>query len=177
MFASSNGTAFRIETATKDDWPWIVQGQVAIAWARLGSERQREVSRQTVEERVARQVAELRQQEGFPSVAFVARTDDGTPVGFVWVARTHNDFTGQLEASLLSQYVAEPCRGQGLGHRLMETAEEWARQQGLPRISLSVDVHNRLAQKLYETVGYEVETLRMTKKLDRQEPGLLLTDY
>jgi ribosomal protein S18 acetylase RimI-like enzyme len=177
MFASSNETAFRIETATKDDWPWIVQGQVAIAWAGLGSERQREVSRQTVEERVARQVAVLRQQEGFPSVAFVARTDDGTPVGFVWVARTHNDFTGQLEASLLSQYVAEPCRGQGLGHRLMETAEEWARQQGLPSISLSVDVHNRLAQKLYETMGYEVETLRMTKKLDRQEPGLLLTDY
>ena len=177
MFASSDETAFRIEPATKDDWPWIVQGQVVIAWVRLGPERQRQVSRQTVEERVARQVAELRQQEGFPSVAFVARTDDGTPVGFVWVARTHNDFTGQLEASLLSQYVAEPCRGQGLGHRLMERAEDWARQQGLPRISLSVGAHNRLAQSLYETLGYQVETLRMTKELDRQEPGLLLTDY
>ena len=169
MFASSNETAFRIETATKDDWPWIVQGQVAIAWARLGSERQREVSQQTVEERVARQVAELRQQEGFPSVAFVARTDDGTPVGFVWVARTHNDFTGQLEASLLSQYVAERCRGQGLGHRLMETAEEWARRQGLSRISLSVGARNTLGQRLYETLGYQVETLRMTKRLSTQE--------
>ncbi len=178
MFASSKETAFRIETATDDDWPWIVQGQAEIAWVRLGPERQREVvGRQTVEERVARQVAELRREEGFPNEAFVARTDDGAPVGFVWVARTHNDFTGQLEASLLSQYVAEPSRGQGLGHRLMETAEEWARQQGLPRISLSVGAHNRLAQRLYETLGYEVETLRMTKKLGRQEPGLILTDY
>jgi ribosomal protein S18 acetylase RimI-like enzyme len=177
MFASSKEIAFQIEAATGDDWPWIVQGQSAIDWVRLGPERQREVGRQIVEEHVARQVAELRQQEGFPNVAFVARTDDGTRVGFVWVARTHNDFTGQLEASLLSQYVAEPWRGQGLGHRLMETAEEWARQQGLPRISLSVGAHNRLAQKLYETLGYEVETLRMSKKLDRQEPGLLLTDY
>jgi ribosomal protein S18 acetylase RimI-like enzyme len=93
------------------------------------------------------------------------------------VAKNHNDFTGQLEASLLNQYVAEPYRGQGLGRRLMETAEEWARQQGLPRISLSVGAHNELAQRLYETLGYEVDMLRMTKNLDTQEPELRLTDY
>lgn len=169
MSRTSTETLFHIEGATESDWPWIVQGQVEIAWARLGRERQREVSRQTVEERVAQQVAELRREDGFPNQVFVARTDDGTPVGFVWVARTHNDSTGQLEASLLNQYVAEPYRGRGLGHRLMETAEEWARQQGLPRISLSVGVHNTLGQRLYESLGYQVETLRMTKKLGTQK--------
>jgi ribosomal protein S18 acetylase RimI-like enzyme len=107
----------------------------------------------------------------------MAKTDEGTPAGFVWVAKTHNDFTGQLEASLLNQYVADPYRGQGLGRRLMETAEEWAGQQGLQRISLSVGAHNKLAQKLYETLGYQVEMLRMTKKLDTQQPELRLTDY
>lgn len=167
---------FWIEKATERDWPWIVQGQVEIAWARLGRECQ-EVSRQTVEEHVAQQVAKLRQEEGFPNEAFIAKTDEGTPAGFVWVAKTHNDFTGQLEASLLNQYVAEPYRSQGLGRRLMQTAEEWARQQGLPRISLSVGAHNTLAQRLYETLGYQVDMLRMTKKLDTQEPELLLTDY
>jgi ribosomal protein S18 acetylase RimI-like enzyme len=175
--ASFAESRFRIETATEGDWPWIVQGQVEIAWARLGSDRQREASRQTVEERVAQQVAELRQEEGFPNEAFIATTDEGTPAGFVWMAKTHNDFTGQLEASLLNQYVAEPYRGQGLGRRLMETAEEWARQQGLPRISLSVGAHNKLARRLYETLGYQVDVLRMTKKLHTQEPELLLTDY
>ncbi len=170
-------TRFRIETATERDWSWIVQGQVEIAWARLGPDRQREVSRQTVEECVAQQVAKLRQEEGFPNEAFMAKTDEGTPAGFVWVAKTHNDFTGQLEASLLNQYVAKPYRGQGLGRRLMETAEEWARQQGLLRISLSVGAHNTLAQRLYETLGYQVDMLRMTKKLDTREPELLLTDY
>jgi ribosomal protein S18 acetylase RimI-like enzyme len=168
---------FRIEKATESDWPWIGQGQVEIAWARLGLDRQREANRQTVEERVVQQVAKLRQEEGFPNEAFVAKTDEGTPAGFVWVAKNHNDFTGQLEASLLNQYVAELYRGQGLGRRLVETAEEWARQQGLPRISLSVGAHNKLAQKLYETLGYHVEMLRMTKKLDTQEPEFLLTDY
>jgi ribosomal protein S18 acetylase RimI-like enzyme len=175
--ASFPETRFRIETATEGDWPWIVQGQVEIAWARLEPDRQREVSRQIIEERISQQVAELRQEEGFPNEAFMAKTDDGTPAGFVWVAKTHNDFTGQLEASLLNQYVAEPYRGQGLGRRLMETAEEWARQQGLPRISLSVGAHNKLARRLYETLGYQVDVLRMTKKLDTQEPELRLTGY
>jgi ribosomal protein S18 acetylase RimI-like enzyme len=175
--ASSPESRFRIEQATESDWPWIVQGQVEIAWAKLGPDHQREVSRQTVEERVVQQVAKLRLEEGFPNEAFMAKTGEGTPAGFVWVAKTHNDFTGQLEASLLNQYVAEPYRGRGLGRRLMETAEEWARQQGLPRISLSVGAHNTLAQRLYETLGYQVDMLRMTKKLDTQRPEILLTDY
>jgi ribosomal protein S18 acetylase RimI-like enzyme len=174
MSAGSQETSFRIEAAKQDDWPWIAQGQVEIIWVRLGPERHREVSQTTVGERVAQQVARLREDEGFPNQAFVARTDDGTLAGFVWVARTHNDSTGQLEASLLSQYVAEPYRGQGLGRRLMETAEEWARRQDLPRISLSVGVRNTLGQRLYESLGYQVETLRMTKKLDTREPDEFL---
>ena len=178
MSASSKETLFRIEAATEDDWPWIVQGQVEIFWLRLGPERQREVGRQAVEDHVTQQVARLREEQGFPNQAFVARTGDGTLAGFVWVAKTHNDSTGQLEASLLNQYVAEPYRGQGLGHRLMETAEEWARQQGLPRISLFIGVHNTLAQRLYESLGYQAEILRMTKKLSTQGPDeSLLSGY
>jgi len=169
MGKSSEGS-FHIETSGKSDWPWIVRGLVETAWVRLGSERQQEVSQQALERSIRRQFEKLRGDEGFPNQVFLAKTEDGTPAGFVWVARTHNDSTGQLEASLLSQYVAELYRGQGLGHRLMETAEEWARQQGLPRISLSVGVRNTLGQKLFESLGYEVETLRMSKKLSTQAP-------
>jgi GNAT superfamily N-acetyltransferase len=167
-------TPFRIETAVESDWPWIVQGQVEIYWVRLDPEHRQEVSRQIIEEQVTQQAARLREDSGFPNRAFVARTADGTPAGFVWAAKTHNDSTGELEASLLSQYVAEPYRGQGLGHLLMETAETWARHQGLPRISLSVGARNTLGQRLYESLGYEVETLRMTKKLSAQSPEELL---
>jgi ribosomal protein S18 acetylase RimI-like enzyme len=48
----------------------------------------------------------------------------------------------------------------------MDTAEEWARREGLPRISLSVGAVNTIGQRLYQSLGYEVETLRMTKKLE-----------
>jgi len=164
---------FRIDPAEEGDWPWIAQGQTEIVWVRLGPEGQQEVSRQAIEESVAQQLHRMREDQGFPSRAFMARTDDGSPAGFVLVAKTHNDATGQLEASLLSQYVTEPYRGQGLGHRLMEAAEDWARRQGLPRISLSVSVQNTLGQKLYESLGYQVETLRMSKKLSEQETDAL----
>jgi ribosomal protein S18 acetylase RimI-like enzyme len=167
-------SVFHIETATDDDWPWIVQGEIEIYWVRLGPERQREVGLRAIEERVTQRVADLRKEEGFPVQAFVAKTEEGTPAGFVWVARTHNDSTGQLEVSLLNQYVAAPYRGQGLGRRLMGAAEEWARQQDLPRISLSVGAHNAIGQRLYESLGYRVETLRMTKELIPQESDEIL---
>lgn len=159
---------FQINPAEESDWDWIAQGQAEIVWVRLGPECQQETSRQAVKKSTAQQLEKMRKDAGFPSQAFVARTDDGAPAGFVLVAKTHNDATGQLEASLLSQYVAEPYRGQGLGHRLMEAAEDWACQQGLPRISLSIGVRNTLGQRLYESLGYQVETLRMSKKLGEQ---------
>jgi len=165
MSKKPSTTAFRIEPASAGDWPWIVQGEIEIAWARLGPKGREEVDRHTVEERTEKRISELLEDAGFQSRGFVARTEDGTLAGYVWVARTHNDSTGRLEAALLNQYVAEPYRGRGLGYRLMETAEDWARREGLPRISLFVGAQNTLGQRLYQSLGYEVETLRMTKKL------------
>jgi ribosomal protein S18 acetylase RimI-like enzyme len=162
-------TRFRIEPATNDDWPWITRGQGEIAWAALGPEQRAETDRRSVAERTAKRVASVRKDKGFPNQALVAKTEDGTLAGFIWVARSHNDFTGQLEASLLNQYVAETYRGQGLGRHLMKQAEEWARQQDLPRISLSVGARNTIGQRLYESLGYQVETLVMSKQLMRKE--------
>ena len=86
--------AFHIEPAMEDGWPWIVQGEIEIAWMRLTPERQRGLGRQVVEASVARQVERLRHDAGFPSQALVARAEDGTLAGFVWVAKDRNDSTG-----------------------------------------------------------------------------------
>jgi ribosomal protein S18 acetylase RimI-like enzyme len=166
--------SFHIAPAGEADWPWIEQGEVEIAWTRLGKEREREIGRETIAGQIKQRVERLRKDESFHNEAFIARAKDGTPAGFVWVARDQNDSTGQLEALLLNQYVAEGYRGQGLGRRLMETAEEWARSQGFPRISLAVSVGNTIGQRLYESLGYQAETLRMSKKLDSQAADELL---
>ena len=166
--------ASHIEPAGEADWPWIEHGEVEIAWTRLGKERHREISRETIAGQIKQRVERLRKDESFHNEAFIAWAEDGTPAGFVWVAKDHNDSTGQLEALLLNQYVTDGYRGQGLGRRLMETAEEWARGQGLPRISLAVGVGNTIGQRLYESLGYQAETLRMSKKLDSQAADELL---
>lgn len=96
--------SFAIEPAKAKDWQWITKGEVEIAWFRLG-ERQQEIDRTVFTCYVEQYVTQLREDEGFPNMAFVAYLSAGTPAGFIWVARTHNDFTGQLEAALLNQYV------------------------------------------------------------------------
>ena len=165
MVAHHRGKDFRIETATEDDWSWMMQGMGESVRESLGPERLHEVGQQAVRERLKQQAARIRGPEGFPNQAFIVRDEDGRRAGFIWVAKTRSEFTGQPQAFVLDVYVAESYRGQGLGRRLMETAEEWARQQGLRRIALSVATHNAPARGLYETLGYQVETLRMSKGL------------
>ena len=65
----------------------------------------------------------------------------------------------------MGQYVAKPYRDEGLGGRLLELAEDWAREQGLSCLCLFVGADNVIAQRLYRSLGYEVEGLRMTKRL------------
>jgi ribosomal protein S18 acetylase RimI-like enzyme len=176
--ARAQSTEYSIRPATESDWPWILKGQVEIALQRLDAEEREEQGSLRVEESVRRQVARIRSDEDFATQAFVAKTAAGERAGFIWLAKDQNDATGLVEASLLNQYVEEAHRGRGLGHQLLDTAENWARDQGLPRIALSVGVRNTLGQRLYESLGYEIETLRMSKRLGAEdEAGVPLTSY
>ncbi len=165
MVVSSKGTYFHIEPAAENDWPWIIQGSVESIWESLRSEHRQGVNRKIIREHLNHQIARIRGPNGFPNQVFIARNEKGREIGFIWVAEIRSEFTGQLQAFILDVFVAEPYRGQGLGRCLMETAEEWARQRGLQRITLSVAEHNLPALKLYKALGYQVETLRMSKLL------------
>ena len=52
-------------------------------------------------------------------------------------------------------HVAPERRNQGIGSRLLRFAEEQAREQGCPRLSLTTTATNP-AQRLYERVGFRV---------------------
>lgn len=157
---------FGFESAREDDWPRIIQWQAEIEWVGLPRDRKHELNPEAVHERLRKRVARLRTDEGFPNEALVARAPDGNLAGYVWIAKTHNDRTGRLEASLLGQYVASEYRDQGLGGRLLQLAEDWARRRDLPCLCLFVSSQNAVAQRLYRSLGYEVEGLRMSKSLD-----------
>ena len=61
--------------------------------------------------------------------------------------------------------LAKEAEGQGLAHRLMQAAEDWARDRGYRLLSLDVFADNKRAVEFYERRGFRSETLRMVKPL------------
>lgn len=70
------------------------------------------------------------------------------PVG----SKAAQTFRGVSEVAHLQ--VAAAARGQGVGTRLIETAEALAEAAGLDRIAIGVSVENIAARRLYERLGY-----------------------
>ncbi|MHA7285594.1 GNAT family N-acetyltransferase [Arthrobacter sp. MDT3-44] len=87
----------------------------------------------------------------------------GTAVGYLWIAQGEPDD----EASWWVWDVAiEPGhQGKGIGRAAMLLAEEYARSQGARSLGLNVFGFNTAARGLYESLGYEVTSVRMRKRL------------
>jgi N-acetylglutamate synthase-like GNAT family acetyltransferase len=101
----------------------------------------------------APQLAELSGQLGYPTTAaeitkrirklkpaeqnalFVAETAEGGVVGWAHVSVTHLVEVG-TRAELNGLIVGEGQRSLGAGARLLEGAENWARKQGCPSMSV-----------------------------------------
>ena len=67
--------------------------------------------------------------------------------------------------------VAREWRGRGVGAALLAEAIEWAREQGLHKLSLSVFPHNAAAIGLYRKFGF-VEEGRRVKQIRRSSGEL-----
>jgi ribosomal protein S18 acetylase RimI-like enzyme len=78
--------------------------------------------------------------------------------------------------------VDRDWRDRGVGSALVAAAIEWASEQGLHKLSLSVFAHNERALAVYRKFGFEVEG-RRSKHIRRAngelwdpiDMGLLLT--
>lgn len=53
--------------------------------------------------------------------------------------------------------ILKRCSGQGVGTRLMQQAESWARRHGVRRLHLTLVAENHAAVALYRKMGYETE--------------------
>jgi N-acetylglutamate synthase-like GNAT family acetyltransferase len=85
---------------------------------------------------------------------FVAELD-GKVAGWV-----HIFIYKLLEADRLGELggliVEAAQRGRGLGRRLMEQAEKWAREQGCSAVYLRSNVIRKEAHEFYGAIGYEL---------------------
>ena len=100
-----------------------------------------------------------------PGHATFVAVADGRVVGMVGASVTpsyeHDGPTGRISAMV----VSEAARGQGIGARLVATAEDWARDRGAAVMMLNS--HNRRdgAHAFYRRLGYSNNGKRFVRPL------------
>ena len=100
-----------------------------------------------------------------PDRTLVIVEDDDSPAGFVFLEPAVDYFSGEPHGHLGMIAVTEGAEGRGIGTALMRAAEDWARGRGYAKLTLNVFEGNTRARNVYERFGYNVETIRYTKKL------------
>lgn len=117
-------------------------------------------------------LAELAGQLGYPSTAtemtrrlarirddarhvvLVAADGDNNPVGWI-----HGRVVDQVESNpfveIAGMVVAEEHRSIGIGARLLNKVEDWARSTGVARIRVRSNVKRKRAHAFYVQAGYE----------------------
>lgn len=85
--------------------------------------------------------------------------DDSVVVGFATIL-AHESFTELDEppghyALITDLVVLQPYRGRGIGRRLLETAEAYARQAGATELRIGVLANNGTARRLYLDIGFQ----------------------
>lgn len=106
-----------------------------------------------------REVSEILNADHLAS--FVAE-QDGTLVGFVEVSlRAYAEGCDSSPVGYLEGwYVAPTHRKTGVGRRLVEAAEDWARAKGCTEMASDTELHNIQSQQAHARLGYqEVERI------------------
>lgn len=81
--------------------------------------------------------------------------DAGQLVGWLWAnggdyRRNHHSV--HIVIGVLAAYT-----NQGIGTRLFQACETWARERGLHRLELTVMTHNHPGLALYKKMGFQIE--------------------
>jgi ribosomal protein S18 acetylase RimI-like enzyme len=98
------------------------------------------------------------------SVIFLA--GDGAPaVGFTQLYPSFSSASMARIFVLNDLFVADEARGRGVGRALLNAAAEYGRRAGGVRLTLSTELINTTAQRLYEGTGWKRDTVFCTYQL------------
>lgn len=89
----------------------------------------------------------------------------GEPLGFIHLELREDAMTGIRHGHVSDLAVAREAEGVGVARTLMAAAETWARRLDLPFLTLAVFSTNVRARRLYASLGYGEDLLRLRKPL------------
>lgn len=98
------------------------------------------------------------------AIALVAELD-GRVVGVVTGHLFQSIHATPVTAWLTTLVVSSAARSRGVGRRLAAAVEDWARQAGVARLSVTSGIHRDDAHAFYERIGYTRSGVRLTKTL------------
>jgi GNAT superfamily N-acetyltransferase len=103
-------------------------------------------------EDIARRFAPMR--ESPDSVVFVAETPNGEVAAWIGVF-VYRCLEAEPRGEISGLVVDEQKRSAGIGGRLLERAEEWAREKGCAAMGVRCNVIRDRAHQFYSRAGYE----------------------
>jgi ribosomal protein S18 acetylase RimI-like enzyme len=89
----------------------------------------------------------------------------GERAGCVFATTKHDYFTRAAHAHVEVIAVTPDAERRGVARALMDAIEEWARRRGYRHVTLNVFDRNTRAKALYDSLGYERETIHYRKAL------------
>ena len=98
-----------------------------------------------------------------PIVAFVLERSDGKLGGFLeasirpWAEGCTTPNVGYIEG----WYIDPDLRGHGFGRRLVQAAEDWAREKGCKEMGSDAFLDNHESRLAHQALGYEERTVNV----------------
>ncbi len=99
------------------------------------------------------------------TVTLVAEDSDGARLGYVHAEASTDSVTLEPCGYVTVLALTPEAEGRGIAGQLMRGAEDWARGQGFRLLGLDVFANNDRARRFYAKLGYQEDSLRLTKPL------------
>lgn len=136
---------------------------VETSWRDLSAHLQTRYSAEGMTGSVERVVRLLLEQGD--NLILVADLPEMPNAGQIWLGQARDPYTGTQRGYIYDLFVEAAARQQGIGKALLQAAENASRARGDAELALTVAAHNHAGQALYDSFGFAVERLIVSKPL------------